>query len=112
DPAASVRAFTTRRSSDPKLKPDLIISALRADFDAQISAHFEAIDYVLTHDAQLVFLSSANVFDAFTNFPSYEYDKTFSYSIYGRFKIEIESALLRLPNETSAVLRLPKFTDD
>lgn len=89
------------------VKPDIIISAIRADFEAQISAHFEAIDYVLKYQARLVFLSSANVFDAFTNFPSYEYDKTFSYSIYGRFKIAIENALLRLPNECYTILRLP-----
>lgn len=89
------------------LKPNLIISTMRGDFKAQSSAHMEAIAYVLLNDCQLVFLSSANVFDAFTNFPSYEYDKTFSTSIYGRFKIEIENALLRLPAKKFLILRLP-----
>src|SRR5699024_4909058 len=89
------------------LKPDLIISAMRGDFKAQSSAHMEAIAYVLLNECQFVFISSANVFDAFTNFPSYEYDKTFSTSIYGRFKIEIENALLRLPDEKFLILRLP-----
>src|SRR5699024_6144994 len=70
-------------------------------------AHFEIIDYIQKHSCKLIFLSSANVFDAFTNFPSYEYDKTFSVSIYGRFKIKIENALLRLPNEKYNILRLP-----
>lgn len=56
---------------------------------------------------QVTFLSSANVFDAFVNFPSYEYDKTFSLSIYGKFKINIENALLRLPNEKYNILRIP-----
>ncbi|GGZ50175.1 hypothetical protein GCM10008088_09620 [Mesonia mobilis] len=89
------------------LKPDLIISAMRGEFEAQIYAHFEAINYILTHDTKLIFLSSANVFDAFTNYPSYEYDKTLSLSVYGKFKIKIENALLRLPNEKYVIARLP-----
>lgn len=90
-----------------QVQPDVIISALRGDFEAQIIAHFELISYILKHESRLIFLSSANVFDAFTNFPSYEYDKTFSYSVYGRFKIKIENALLRLPNEKYMITRLP-----
>ncbi len=89
------------------LQPDFIISALRGNFNAQIHAHFEMIDFIRNHSCKLIFLSSANVFDAFTNFPSYEYDKTFSVSIYGKFKIQIENALLRLPNEKYNILRLP-----
>lgn len=89
------------------LKPDLIIAALRGNFEAQTYAHFDAIKYVISHDSKLIFLSSANVFDAFSNFPSYEYDKTLSLSVYGRFKIKIENALLRLPNEKYVIIRLP-----
>lgn len=89
------------------LKPDLIISALRGDFNAQLSAHFEIIHHLLQNDCKLIFLSSANVFDAFTNFPSYEYDKTLSMSIYGRFKIKIENTLMRLPNHKYAIARVP-----
>ncbi len=90
------------------LRPNIIISALRGNFDAQVAAHFEIIDYLLqTKNSKLIFLSSANVFDAFTNYPSYEYDKTLSQSIYGRFKIKIENALLRLPNEKYVIARLP-----
>ncbi|MBE7639135.1 sugar nucleotide-binding protein [Salegentibacter sp. BLCTC] len=89
------------------VKPTVIISAIRGSFDAQINAHFEIINYILTHHCKLLFISSANVFDAFTNFPSYEYDKTLSQSVYGRFKIKIENALLRLPNHKYNILRLP-----
>jgi dTDP-4-dehydrorhamnose reductase len=52
-------------------------------------------------------LSSANVFDAYSKYPSYEQDKTLSNSIYGHFKIKIENALLRLPKKQVAILRLP-----
>lgn len=89
------------------IKPDVIVSCLRGDFDAQIHTHFEIINYLLKFQKKLIFLSSANVFDAFTNYPSYEYDKTLSQSVYGRFKIKIENALLRLPNKQYNILRLP-----
>ncbi|AVR46282.1 dTDP-4-dehydrorhamnose reductase [Christiangramia fulva] len=89
------------------LKPDVIISSLRGNFDAQVATHFSIINYILRTNSKLMFISSANVFDAFTNFPSYEYDKTLSQSIYGRFKIKIENALLRLPNHNYNILRLP-----
>jgi dTDP-4-dehydrorhamnose reductase len=89
------------------LKPTVIISAVRGNFDAQVNAHFAIIDYLMKNDCRLIFLSSANVFDAFTNYPSYEYDKTLSQSVYGRFKIKIENALLRLPNHKYVIVRLP-----
>ncbi|MUP45789.1 NAD-dependent epimerase/dehydratase family protein [Gramella sp. BOM4] len=89
------------------LKPDVIISCLRGNFDLQVATHFRIINHILRYRSKLIFLSSANVFDAFTNFPSYEYDKTLSQSIYGRFKIKIENALLRLPNDRYNIIRLP-----
>ncbi|MDR5590156.1 sugar nucleotide-binding protein [Christiangramia sp. SM2212] len=89
------------------LRPDVIISSLRGGFEAQISTHFSIINHILKYNSKLIFISSANVFDAFTNFPSYEYDKTLSQSIYGRFKIKIENALLRLPNHNYNIVRLP-----
>ena len=90
------------------LRPNIIISALRGNFDAQVAAHFEIINYLLSNrNTKLIFLSSANVFDAFTNYPSYEYDKTLSQSVYGRFKIKIENALLRLPNSKYVIARMP-----
>lgn len=89
------------------LRPNIIISALRGNFNAQVHQHFSMIDYILRNDCKLIFISSANVFDAFTNYPSYEYDKTLSMSIYGKFKIKIENALLRLPNKKYVIARLP-----
>jgi dTDP-4-dehydrorhamnose reductase len=88
-------------------KPDIIISALRGEFAAQVQAHIHLIEYVQANPVRLIFMSSANVFDAYSKFPSYEFDKTLSMSIYGRLKIKIENALLRLPPEKTAILRLP-----
>ncbi len=89
------------------LKPTFIISALRGNVNGQVHLHYRIIDWVLNNDCRILFLSSANVFDRFTNFPSYEYDKTFSESIYGRFKIKIENSLLRLPNNKYIICRIP-----
>ncbi|RKE95459.1 sugar nucleotide-binding protein [Ichthyenterobacterium magnum] len=89
------------------VKPTLIISALRGDFHAQVIAHQHILEYLITHKSKLIFLSSSNVFDAYSKYPSYEYDKTLSHSIYGHFKIKIENMLLRLPKKQVVIIRLP-----
>lgn len=88
-------------------KPTVIISALRGNFNAQTIAHQHIAEYSVTYSCKLIFLSSANVFDGYSKYPSYEIDKTFSQSIYGHFKIKIENLLLRLPKKQVAILRLP-----
>lgn len=90
-----------------KVRPNIIISALRGDFGAQIQAHQHISEYVAKHKCKIYFLSSANVFDGYSKFPSYEYDKTLSESIYGRLKIKIENMLLRLPKMKATILRVP-----
>ncbi|WP_370225436.1 sugar nucleotide-binding protein [Mesoflavibacter sp.] len=89
------------------IKPTIIISALRGNFSAQVIAHQHIVSYITNNDCKLLFLSSANVFDAYSQFPSYEFDKTLSHSMYGHFKIKIENMLLRLPKNKIGVLRLP-----
>lgn len=89
------------------VKPTIIISALRGDFAAQVIAHKHLAEYVVEHKAWLLFLSSANVFDAYSKYPSYEDDKTLSDSIYGHFKIKIENMLLQLPKKQVTIIRLP-----
>ncbi|WP_147676889.1 sugar nucleotide-binding protein [Algibacter pacificus] len=89
------------------VKPTIIISALRGDFSKQVLLHQHIAEYLLSVNAKLIFLSSANVFDAYSKYPSYEQDKTLSHSIYGHFKIKIENMLMRLPKKKVAVIRLP-----
>lgn len=68
----------------------------------------QVTSYVSQRKCRILFLSSANVFDAFTNYPSYEHDKTLSDSIYGKLKIRCETLLMRhLPESSYAILRLP-----
>ncbi|NKI28335.1 sugar nucleotide-binding protein [Arenibacter sp. 6A1] len=90
-----------------KVKPSIVISALRGNFPAQITAHQHMVEYILRNDCKLFFISSANVFDAYSQYPSYEDDKTLSLSIYGRFKIKIENMLLRISSSKMAIIRLP-----
>jgi dTDP-4-dehydrorhamnose reductase len=90
-----------------KVRPQIIISALRGNFAAQVQAHQHLVEYISKNDCTLYFISSANVFDAYSKYPSYENDKTLSESVYGRLKIKIENMLLRLPKEKMAILRVP-----
>lgn len=90
-----------------RIRPQIVISALRGDFATQIDVHGHLTQYVATQDCILYFLSSANVFDAYSKYPSYEYDKTLSESIYGRLKIKIENMMLRLPEDKWGILRIP-----
>ena len=90
-----------------RLLPDVIVSALRGNFAAQIQAHQHLIEYLMKHDVKLYFISSANVFDAYSKYPSYELDKTLSESVYGRLKIKIENMMMRMPQGKTAILRVP-----
>ena len=90
------------------VKPSVVISSLRGDFSAQFTAHKHLCEYVNnTRNCKIIFLSSANVFDAYSKFPSYENDTTLSNSIYGHFKIRIEQLILKLPQKKNAIIRLP-----
>lgn len=89
------------------VQPSIIISCLRGNFHAQVIAHQHIAEYVYNHDCKIIFISSTNVFDAYSKYPSYEEDKTLSHSIYGHFKIKIENMFLRLPKKKAVIIRLP-----
>jgi len=90
-----------------KVKPKLIISAIRGPFEDQIDLHQQLVEHCKYHDCRLMFLSSSNVYDAFHNYPSYEFDKTLSESVYGRLKIKIENTIMRLSPSKYVIARLP-----
>lgn len=90
-----------------KIQPDYIISCLRGDFGAQIQVHQHLLEYLIQHKSRLYFISSANVFDTYSKYPSYEDDKTLSESVYGRLKIRIENMMMRVPKSKVAILRVP-----
>lgn len=87
--------------------PTVVISVIRGPFDVLITMHRHLAQYANDYGCKLVFLSSANVFDAYSKYPSYEFDKTLSESVYGRFQIKIEHSLQKLPKENLLLLRAP-----
>lgn len=90
-----------------RVQPKLIICALKGPFDALIQMNRELCNYVDTNDCRLMCLSTVHVFDTFRHFPSYEYDKTLSESLYGRYQIKIENQTLQLPTAKRVIARIP-----
>jgi dTDP-4-dehydrorhamnose reductase len=91
-----------------KIKPVLIISALRGDYKLQLAAHRQLCHYINeNHSARIIYLSSMNVFDGRFKFPSYENDKPLAKSDYGKFKISGERMLLKNIPAQAVILRLP-----
>ena len=88
-----------------KTKPKLIVSVLRGDCDSLINLHNRLVKYCLNNNCRLMLISGSNVFDAFHNYPSYEYDKTLSDSIYGRLQIKLENLILKLPFTKYVIIR-------
>ena len=90
------------------VKPSLIISAIKGPFPGQVLAHRHIYQYLKKQsEVKILFLSSANVFDAYSKYPSYENDTRLSNSIYGYLKIRIEHQLQKLPKRQWAIIRLP-----
>ena len=46
-----------------RIKPNIIISCLRGDFELQVLTHREICNYVKRFNCKIFFLSSSNVFD-------------------------------------------------
>ena len=91
-----------------KVNPTHIISSLRGDYMSQIKVHEQIVDFITKQEnCHLLFLSTVNVFDAKSEFPSYEKDTVLAESEYGRFKISIEKIVAKLPKSKFAILRLP-----
>lgn len=91
-----------------QVQPNIIISSLRGNFEAQYKVHQEVNGYVLAAiNCKIIYLSTVNVFDAEGEFPSYESDSVLSKSDYGKFKISIEKLIQNLPKSKYTIIRLP-----
>lgn len=90
-----------------KVKPTVIISAVKGNYEKQIILHESLATYASKNGSRILFFSTNRVFDAKMMHPSYEKDVPLSQSEFGKFKITIEKLLLKnLPGRT-AILRLP-----
>lgn len=93
-----------------QIRPQIIISSLRGDFQLQLKFHCFVADYLLTNDAgKIIFISSSNVFDAAMKKPHYESDKTSSQSDYGNYKITCEQMLQNKLKEKCVIVRIPQI---
>lgn len=89
------------------IEPDVVISSLRGDFAHQLLAHEQLAHYLADHGGRLIYLSTANVFDAVTNKAHPESDEPSASSEYGQFKITCEKTLKQILGPSLTIARLP-----
>lgn len=89
------------------IAPDIVISALRGDFEKQIEAHVFLVKYLESNHGRLIYFSTANVFDGRPECPHYESDSPQAVSEYGKFKICCENTLRDLLGNSAIILRIP-----
>ncbi|MEG2655907.1 MAG: sugar nucleotide-binding protein [Clostridium sp.] len=90
------------------LKPEIIISCLRGDFDKQLVFHEKIAEYLKAIDGRLYFFSTTNVFDNNLIKPHYEDEFTNSCTDYGKYKIKCEKIILKILQNNACILRLPQ----
>lgn len=90
-----------------QVRPDIVISSLRGDFDKQLITHENVAKYLMANGGRLIYLSTANVFDGSLDQSHYEDDARISDSDYGRFKIQCEDLLRSRMGDRVILLRLP-----
>lgn len=95
-----------------QIKPDIIISSLRGDFEIQFEAHKLMIEYCKKNEAsRIFFISTINVFDADLTKTHSEYDETNSDSEYGIYKAKCEKLLQNELKERTVIFRIPMVWD-
>lgn len=90
-----------------KVKPKLIISCLRGDFEKQLQTHKTVANYIKDVNGTMYFCSTANVFDGDTTTSKYENDERNAKSDYGKYKIQCEELLEETIGNNAVILRLP-----
>lgn len=80
--------------------PDIVISSIRGDFQAQLRFHERLADWLAGKDGKLLFVSTANVFDGDLSRPWTEADPPAPKTDYGVYKRDCEVMLQRkLPGQ-------------
>ena len=89
------------------IKPDIIVSCLRGDFDQQLEFHKQLALEIQSCQTNLYFLSTANVFDGDFSRIHTEIDMPNANSDYGKYKIECEKTLTQILDERVSMIRIP-----
>lgn len=90
------------------LKPQIIVSCLRGDFNKQLIFHIKIAEYLKEYGGKLYFLSTTNVFDNDLTKSHYEDDLTDSCTDYGQYKIACEKRMIEILKDNVCILRLPQ----
>ena len=92
------------------VQPQIIISSLTGNYQLQLSAHNQIADYLLGNkDGKIIYISTANVYDARKEKPHYEQDQTESETDYGNFKIKCERMLQEKLGDRCIIIRVPQI---
>lgn len=91
------------------LKPNIVVSCLRGDYDKQLVLHAEVTEYLKDCEGRLYFCSTANVFDNDLSRPHYEGDAPDAATDYGQYKQECEKRLLKILGGNCCIFRLPQI---
>ncbi|MEH7081132.1 sugar nucleotide-binding protein [Neobacillus drentensis] len=89
------------------IKPDIVISCLRGDFDQQLKLHKELALELQNTSSRVYYFSTTNVFDGDFSKPHTESDIPIAESDYGKFKIACENILKEILDERVIVIRIP-----
>ena len=90
------------------LKPEIVISSLRGNYEKQLLLHTKVAEYLKKVGGRLYFCSTTNVFDKDVSKPHYEEDLPSSSTEYGQFKIECEKKVTEILQHNACILRLPQ----
>lgn len=90
------------------VKPQIIISCIRGDYNKQMILHKKAAEYLKENGGCLYFFSTANVFDNDLSKSHYEDDLPNSSTDYGRYKIACEKIITEILKDNACILRIPQ----
>lgn len=86
--------------------PEIVISTIRGDFQAQMGYHEALADWLAGREKRLLYVSTANVFDGDLSRPRTEADPPVPRSDYGAFKRDCEAMLNRKLGSRLMIFRL------
>ncbi|MGG3560617.1 sugar nucleotide-binding protein [Neobacillus rhizosphaerae] len=89
------------------IKPDIVISCLRGEFEHQLKFHKELAMELRESSSRLYYFSTTNVFDGDYSKPHAETDLPIAESDYGNFKIKCENMLKEMLDERAMMIRIP-----
>lgn len=90
-----------------KENPEIVISSIRGDFQAQYSFHEKLADWLRGKPKRLLFISTANVFDGDMSRPWTEEAQPSPESDYGKYKRDCETMLTEKLSKQLIIFRIP-----